>query len=505
MRRVRRLLVVALVAGVTAGALASAPAVAAPQDPVAQLSFHSEPGALAQTAQDQFFRTGTDTVRVRDLTPHRISVDVQADRYWLVDFASATDFRTGEFGSLAATQAHGTRVAPLTVMDVEAEGDSCRRGSIRILDIEFSDGVITRLDLVFSAQCDGFASVFGQLRINEPSPPGLLRSDTAIQWPDTAPGTVSSAVPVRSYNTTSEPVSVGDGNYTGADVSSFDVVSDDCQPSLAPGASCTTVYRFRPGRGGMHTATRTDNVAASYTELRLIGPTTDGPTVWDVRGAKNDFISRGANNAFLPGDILRYSATDNSVRFSAYRHAWTIEIAPPPGKTLTVGTHRAATQSSDSLYELNIGGEYRSCVATGSITVNQLVLDAADKSVARFDATFSQLCTGHTGALTGRLQFNSTTTLRKTITLSGPVDQRVPRGKRVTIAGTAPPNTLVDILLRRRGETTYTRSRSVQAGTDGRFSTSYPALNPVAVRARAPIEPGSAHTTTSATHAWHPY
>lgn len=61
--------------------------------------------------------------------------------------------------------------------------------------------------------------------------------------------------------------------------------------------------------------------------------------------------------------------------------------------------------------------------------------------------------------------------------LAGPGVQAVPLLSVVPISGTAPPGSTVGIFFHRRGQVGYTQRRSLTVGADGRFSTSYVAID----------------------------
>jgi Purple acid Phosphatase, N-terminal domain/Iron/zinc purple acid phosphatase-like protein C/Fibronectin type III domain len=61
--------------------------------------------------------------------------------------------------------------------------------------------------------------------------------------------------------------------------------------------------------------------------------------------------------------------------------------------------------------------------------------------------------------------------------LNGPAVQAVPLVAVVPITGTAPPGSTVGIFFHRRGQVGYTQRRSLAVGADGKFSTSYVAVD----------------------------
>ena len=61
--------------------------------------------------------------------------------------------------------------------------------------------------------------------------------------------------------------------------------------------------------------------------------------------------------------------------------------------------------------------------------------------------------------------------------LAGAAVQAVPLLSVVPITGTAPPGSTVGIFFHRRGQVGYTQRRSLTVGADGRFSTSYIAVD----------------------------
>ena len=93
---------------------------------------------------------------------------------------------------------------------------------------------------------------------------------------------------------------------------------------------------------------------------------------------------------------------------SGLRDNWTIELAPPVGQQLHVGTYTDAQRSAfrePGHPGLDAFGDGRGCnTLTGSFTITALVADSTG-AVKALAATFEQHCEGGTPALHGTIHF----------------------------------------------------------------------------------------------------
>jgi hypothetical protein len=124
-----------------------------------------------------------------------------------------------------------------------------------------------------------------------------------------------------------------------------------------------------------------------------------------------DFIGGGKSKSYTNSTtIFGLSGTTAGITYSVsgQRDDWTIELAPPVGQQLHVGTYTDAQRSpfrDPGHPGLEVTGDGRGCnTLTGSFTITQLVVDATG-AVKALAATFEQHCEGGAPALHGTIHF----------------------------------------------------------------------------------------------------
>jgi hypothetical protein len=124
-----------------------------------------------------------------------------------------------------------------------------------------------------------------------------------------------------------------------------------------------------------------------------------------------DYIGGGKTKSYTNStSIFGLSGTTAGLSYtvSGQRDDWTVELAPPAGQQLHVGTYTDAQRAAfrDPGHPgLDASGDGRGCnTLTGSFTITQLVTDASG-AVTALAATFEQHCEGATPALHGTIHY----------------------------------------------------------------------------------------------------
>ena len=139
--------------------------------------------------------------------------------------------------------------------------------------------------------------------------------------------------------------------------------------------------------------------------------------------APGDFIGEGETHRYTLSDgvwtarVLRNYGVQGSEAVEVRVNApppvtqgywwWTLDLAAPAGKPITVGTYETARRwpfQGATLPGLNFSGTGRGCnELTGRFEILDLVISAAGDTVDRLHATFEQRCEGRSAALTGEV------------------------------------------------------------------------------------------------------
>src|SRR5262249_8228037 len=140
-------------------------------------------------------------------------------------------------------------------------GLSCnemRSGAIEIRDLAVSGSTITRLDLLYEENCSFVWNSYGEIRVGEPQPAGLIVSSSSITWPTTprhASGHRGPAIPVYVRNPSASPVAIGPASLHGLAAPEFTLSNDSCSGTvLQPGDSCFMDVQFAASVRGPRTA-----------------------------------------------------------------------------------------------------------------------------------------------------------------------------------------------------------------------------------------------------------
>lgn len=137
------------------------------------------------------------------------------DSSWtfVIDPPRGARFREGYYPGVQQAELRATGRPGL---DIAGSGRACDAdtGSFDVRDLATSGSKITRLDLLYTQYCDaGPGALFGEIRIGEPQPSGLMVSSNSITWPPTGAGGVTTRPAVHQ-----EPwPQAGPGQQGGAD------------------------------------------------------------------------------------------------------------------------------------------------------------------------------------------------------------------------------------------------------------------------------------------------
>jgi hypothetical protein len=174
-----------------------------------------------------------------------------------VDPPAGSTFHTGNYPNVELTP---FRTAKLADMSITGIGRGCgselgSSSSVEVRDLAASGSRITRLDLLYVMDCDGSpGALFGEIRIGEPEPAGVLVSSGSITWSPTWTGGPLTA-PIYIRNRSAKRVPIGQVSVTGYSAADFKVSKDGCSgKTLAPRASCSLTVTFEPSPPGPRTA-----------------------------------------------------------------------------------------------------------------------------------------------------------------------------------------------------------------------------------------------------------
>lgn len=172
----------------------------------------------------------------------------------VVDPPRGARFRVGYYPGVQQAE---LRAAGRPGLDIYGNGRACDAdtGAFDVRDLATSGPKITRLDLLYTQYCDaGPGALFGEIRIGEPQPSGLVVSSSSITWPPTGAGGITT-VPLYVRNRGRKPVAVSRAALTGYAASDFRLSKDRCSGKvLAPGSSCSLSVGFMPSPPGPRTA-----------------------------------------------------------------------------------------------------------------------------------------------------------------------------------------------------------------------------------------------------------
>jgi hypothetical protein len=135
------------------------------------------------------------------------------------------------------------------------------------------------------------------------------------------------------------------------------------------------------------------------------------PLSYHFASDAGDYIGGGRTTTYTNStSVFGLSGTTAGLSYSVsgQRDDWTVELAPPAGEQLHVGTYTNAQRAAfrePGHPGLDVGGDGRGCnTLTGSFTIRELVADATG-AVKALSATFEQHCEGGTPALHGTIHY----------------------------------------------------------------------------------------------------
>lgn len=334
-----------------------------------------------------------------------------------------TRFRVGYYPK--AQWALGPSRSPgYVALDITEDGAGCSAeltGGIEIRDLAISGSVIKRLDLLYEQRCVSLGpALFGEIRIGEPRPAGLIVSSSSITWP-ARPGIAQRGIdtPVAVYlrNPGTARVSIGRASLTGLAAGEFAVADNTCSgTALGPGDSCSLFLRFIPATRGVRPAALLLPIASRPYRIQLDAVVRPGITSLTMESHPGDSIGQGQSYDLTPGNTdFTFNPTVTGLtaqlRTLTTGVPWEVDMFPAPGKHLVVGTYRDVVMYPYNERQgkpgLSVTGDGNGCDSvTGSFTVKQVVFSRSDGSLQNFDATFIQWCDNDTGALTGELKYD---------------------------------------------------------------------------------------------------
>lgn len=295
-----------------------------------------------------------------------------------------------------------------------------------------ANGVITRLDVVFTRYCGGYGSGdvdIGELKIGYPQPTyEVLPDEVAWPWTTVYPGQSAEAHPVHVRLTSGTAVTVARPYVTGPDAADFPIRKQNCTGTLTA-TGCTIWVGFTPKARGPRHAELIVPASTGRTAVSLDGLGAVGTSTWTVNtnwpgtpthevipsvsaGNPYSVISQG----FQPLPPPSPDATVWTANFSDTQGL-------TPGTTYTYKNVVPTPPFTMSIAQGNGGCELN----TGSVTVNDLATVGPDHLLSRLDALLKATCQSSTPYWVNvRMRFHEASDL----TPPGPVT-----GLRITRSG----------------------------------------------------------------------
>lgn len=259
-------------------------------------------------------------------------------------------------------------------MDIGADSRGCNtlRGSFDVLDLAYGpNGDPSRLWITFEQSCsDGTLgnSLYGEIRINQPSLGNAVVAPRALIFPKTQPGTTRpAAAPIEVLNTGLASATITSPTLSGSDSNHFSV-SSKCPALLPPGERCSLTSDFRPRGAGPKTASLRLGVGGQSVDTRLEGVGTPGRTEFTF-----DEYHRGAPDLtparrVTPSDVSQISGfgkrSHAGIMFEdADRFFHLFEVSAPPHDSLRPGRF-TATRHGFNFGSAGIGVPYQHCNKT---------------------------------------------------------------------------------------------------------------------------------------------
>jgi hypothetical protein len=374
------------------------------------------------------------------LTSSYISLNVSGGTtggYMTLEIAPppGANFQTGYYANAQRT---AFRTAGHPGLDIYGNGRGCNTvsGAFEVRVLAISNGLISRLDLLYEQHCEGGTpALFGEVRINDPSATQAVVSSTSITWPYMPLGAQGTTVPVYVRNLTSNPFTIGTLSIVGADAAMFGLASDQCSgQTLIGGASCFVFVTFKPTGQGPRTARLIIPIGSGRRAVQLDALIRPGSTYLQMQSQPGDYIGQGQTYNFTPANAqMGASASPSGFHMglsASDGQWWNVDMVPASGQVLAPGNYPNATRYpfNGSGNGLSVDGDGRGCnTLTGSFNVTQALFSAVDNSLLNFQATFTQHCEGAAPALTGTVAWNAE-----------PVTQAPPRVSNLAVTGSGP-------------------------------------------------------------------
>ncbi|MDP9396045.1 MAG: hypothetical protein M3Q27_18045 [Actinomycetota bacterium] len=350
-------------------------------------------------------------------------------------------------GTYTGAQRTSFRAAGRPGIDVSGDGRGCNEisGRFEVRDIAYNAvGAVTRLHALYEQHCEGgSAALFGEIRVNTPTPAVLATEASSVTWPDTYPIGGGTTVPVTVRAMGPSGVDVASATLAGPDAGHFLVRADNCTGAhLEPDDVCQVHVRFMPTAAGPRSAAlvlRTTSGASRRVQLDGLG--TVGTTAWTMAGDAGDYISGGRSYSYSASrDGISAAGSESRVSVSvdgANGDWWTADFEAPSGDILAPGTYDGATRYpfNGTGPGLSVSGNGRGCnTLTGSFTIKQIAFSPLDGRLTRLQAGFEQHCEGATAALRGEVSYNAASDVVAPARASGLTATPVTRGVRLSFA-----------------------------------------------------------------------
>ena len=395
----------------------------------------SESGDYIGQGTDRSFASPGSVVSVRGGSG---SVEVHAEGAggsFSFDF-EAPDGKQLEVGEYTGT----TRFAAKgwAGLSVQGEGRGCNTdfGRFVVKDIHVNSlGVVERFWALYEQHCEGpdAPALFGEVRVGEPPNEAPEAVPAAVDWPETAVGARSVAVPVT--------VSTGDAYapivsvaLEGTDATDFTIAHDECEePSHK---SCSVAVEADPKAAGLRTAQLIATDESGAKTIIPLNVDTEPPpeplmtsNTATLVSEPGDFIGGGENRLFDAPETLSLRGERTWVQVTAETDGewFHFEFQAPWGKDLEVGEYTNTYTSPAATWAgFSVGGDGRGCnTSLGRFVIKDIHFNSAGQ-VERLWALYEQRCETSAGrvepALFGELRVGESPTEAPEVVAPAAVD-----------------------------------------------------------------------------------
>lgn len=132
------------------------------------------------------------------------------------------------------------------------------------------------------------------------------------------------------------------------------------------------------------------------------------PWSYSYSSVSGDYIGQGLKKSFLgnTSDFFLTGTPGNlTYAVSGNREDWMVQLQPPTGQTLAVGTYPTQRFASAGVAGLDVGGNGRGCnTSSGTITIRDIRVDASNR-VTGLWAYFTQYCGNATAPYKGTIRY----------------------------------------------------------------------------------------------------